>query len=125
MSNELKTECSAVRFQIFSGKTFVIQLREIQYVIVTSFNKNTQKSVIVTIYVKTLKQRMYNKLIGVFFVLKNVLVLGVIVLKDRENAWRQNSKYTVDQLLMSDFPKKISDDIYLDPCKAGKNSVRT
>lgn len=68
---------------------------------------------------------MYNKLIGVFFVLKNVLVLGVIVLKDRENAWRQNSKYTVDQLLMSDFPKKISDDIYLDPCKAGKNSVRT
>lgn len=65
------------------------------------------------------------KAIGLLFLLKHVLVSGIIVLKDRENPWTEQSepnfKYTVDQLLGSDFPAKISDDIYMDPCKAGKD----
>lgn len=69
---------------------------------------------------------MCNKLVCLIFVLKNVLVLGVIVLKEHEHIWTEqtepNFKYTADQLLMSDFPKKTSDDFYLDPCKAGKSN---
>lgn len=69
---------------------------------------------------------MCNKLICVLFIVKNVLVASVVDLNDLENVWTQQVepqfKYTVDQLLSSDFPTKISDDIYLDPCKAGKSN---
>lgn len=29
-------------------------------------------------------------------------------------------KYTIDELLTNNFPKKITNDLDLDPCKAGK-----
>ncbi|CAG9768768.1 unnamed protein product [Ceutorhynchus assimilis] len=32
---------------------------------------------------------------------------------------QSNEKYSIDELMNSVFPKKISDDVYLDPCKAG------
>lgn len=66
---------------------------------------------------------MCYKLIIVIFLLKTVLVLSVMVMKDQEHVYTEqlepSFKYTVDQLLTTDFPKKTSDDIYLDPCKAG------
>lgn len=70
---------------------------------------------------------MCYKFIGVFFLLKNVFVLSVIILKDQDHVYsgqlEPSFKYTIDQLLMNDFPKKTSDDIYMDPCKAGMFNI--
>lgn len=73
---------------------------------------------------------MCNKVIlGSLIILNNVfIVLSVTVSEEHENVWTQQSepsfKYTVEQLLVGDFPKRTSDDIYLDPCKAGKSCQR-
>lgn len=63
---------------------------------------------------------MNSKLFYLLFVLRYVLVFGVLVVNEKELVPDTSPKYTVEQLLEGDFPKKTSEDIYLDPCKAGK-----
>lgn len=59
-----------------------------------------------------------------FCVLNIVTVLNsVIVEKENWRAPPPHFKYTVDELLSRIFPKKVSNDIYLDPCKAGKLNI--
>lgn len=39
---------------------------------------------------------------------------------NNNNSLNIHFKYTIDELLNSNFPKKITNDLDLDPCKAGK-----
>jgi hypothetical protein len=56
-----------------------------------------------------------------------VFALVVVTTVSAAAAATSNGKpkdgWTVSQLLTQDFPHRISDDIYLDPCKAGRNML--
>lgn len=58
--------------------------------------------------------------------LQSVLVLSARIFRESEKEWNikdpPHFKYTTDQLLIANFPKKTSNDIFLDPCKSGKNT---
>lgn len=55
-----------------------------------------------------------------FWSLKLLFVLAALNSPVSSVRKRTNFKFTIDELLTSTFPKKISGDLDLDPCKAGK-----
>lgn len=56
--------------------------------------------------------------------LQTVCVFGAKLRLRSDKEWPRRElphfKYTIDELLRADFPKKTSNDLYLDPCKSGK-----
>lgn len=65
-------------------------------------------------------------IVTVVLVLQSVFVLSARILRENEKEWYikdlPHFKYTMDELLVANFPKKTSNDIFLDPCKSGKNT---
>lgn len=55
---------------------------------------------------------------GVFLVF--ALLVVTVALNSDDHRTRHKQKFTIDELLTTVFPKKTSDDLDLDPCKAGK-----
>lgn len=55
---------------------------------------------------------------GLFRVL--LIVTWVVSAGSHQPGARSSDEFTIQQLLTKRFPHRISDDIYLDPCKAGK-----
>lgn len=57
-------------------------------------------------------------------VIQCLYVHSASLLRKSEKEWpdieKPHFKYTMDQLLTANFPKRTSDDIFLDPCKSGK-----
>lgn len=66
---------------------------------------------------------MFSTVINVLL-FQSVWVLSSILSRDGEKEWNKkvfpHFKYTTEQLLKTEFPKKTSNDIYLDPCKSGE-----
>lgn len=69
-----------------------------------------------------------NKLVIIIIVLEGVSVFSAIFVRESAKEWPRKEmprfKYTADQLLTAEFPKKTSDDIFLDPCKSGKLKIK-
>lgn len=63
------------------------------------------------------------KRVVILCVLPFVAVVSSVIVQKHDKLWTKSYspsfKYSVDDLLRTVFPKKTSDDIYLDPCKAG------
>lgn len=64
-------------------------------------------------------------IVTIILVFQSVNVLSARIVRRTEKEWHTKDlphfKYTIDQLLSAHFPKKTSNDIFLDPCKSGKS----
>lgn len=59
--------------------------------------------------------------IVIFVSLQCAAVFGTVLIeKYSRTSVQPHFKYTIDQLMTTVFPRKTSDDLDLDPCKAGK-----
>lgn len=65
---------------------------------------------------------MQLKLLVIYF---QYIIISVSLVRGKSISERTSKKpifkYTIEELLSNNFPKKSSNDLDLDPCKAGKN----
>ena len=60
----------------------------------------------------------------VLFHLGLVIVAAAFLIGPQPAESHSDDDFSIQQLLTKRFPHRISDDIYLDPCKAGKNKIK-
>lgn len=58
---------------------------------------------------------------ALFYVI--LVIVSTLVSGSQAVASRSVEDFSIQQLLTKRFPHRISDDIYLDPCKAGKKII--